>query len=468
MIRRYSTNFAIFSIVVDVATISAALFLADVLRPALNVLPFAAKLQTPFVPPALYPIFGFTWVAILLMHSVYDGRRNLYVYDEILNLTIASALAAVSLAGILYLSFRDVSRILFFAFVVLAYISLMGWRLVARVLFRLKQVQPQTRKMLIVGAGPVGQELATKIISHPYFGLQVVGFLDDNPNRWGYDLDILGPIRQARRIITQFKVEDVVIALPRHAYEQVNELSTTLHALPVRVWVIPDYFHLALHKATIDEFAGIPMLDLRAPAINDYQRLIKRALDLLLTGILLVPSLVIMGLIAIALRIEGAGPILFRQERVGENGKLFEMLKFRSMVPDAESRIQEVLRQDPEGRLIHKMADDPRVTRVGRFLRQTSLDELPQIFNVLKGEMSLVGPRPELPFLVEQYEPWQRQRFTVPQGITGWWQVNGRSEKPMHLNTEDDLYYIQNYSLLLDIRIMLKTIKIVLGGKGAY
>jgi lipopolysaccharide/colanic/teichoic acid biosynthesis glycosyltransferase len=138
------------------------------------------------------------------------------------------------------------------------------------------------------------------------------------------------------------------------------------------------------------------------------------------------------------------------------------------MYQDAEQRWLEVARRDADGRLVHKTNDDPRVTRIGRKLRRTSLDELPQLINVLRSEMSLVGPRPEMPYIALEYEPWQWQRFRVPPGITGWWQVNGRSDKPMHLHTEDDLYYIQNYSFWLDLRILLKTIIVVLHGHGAY
>jgi lipopolysaccharide/colanic/teichoic acid biosynthesis glycosyltransferase len=179
-------------------------------------------------------------------------------------------------------------------------------------------------------------------------------------------------------------------------------------------------------------------------------------------------ALIFMGTIALAIWLESGRPVLFRQQRVGENGQLFEMLKFRTMVPNAEEMRYLVERTDKEGRLIHKVPNDPRITRFGHYLRLTSLDELPQIFNILKGNMSLVGPRPELPYLVEKYETWQRKRFAVPPGLTGWWQINGRSDKPMHLNTEDDLYYVQNYSLLLDIQILFRTIGVVLRGRGAF
>jgi lipopolysaccharide/colanic/teichoic acid biosynthesis glycosyltransferase len=178
-------------------------------------------------------------------------------------------------------------------------------------------------------------------------------------------------------------------------------------------------------------------------------------------------ALPLMGVIAIAILLDDHGPVLFRQKRVGVNGHPFTMYKFRTMRPDAEILQFQVNRYD-EGNLIHKHRNDPRVTRVGRFLRHFSLDELPQFINVLIGNMSLVGPRPELPYLVENYQDWQRKRFTVPQGVTGWWQIHGRSDKPMHLHTEDDLYYVQNYSLWLDIQILVRTVWTILRGKGAY
>lgn len=470
MFRRFSINFAIFSMVLDAAIIIGSLVAANILRPLLNTLPFTQPIKGPIqLPTLLYPLFPVTWVLILLLLAVYDGRRNLYVADELSSLTLGSILAAVSLAGTLYLSYREVSRVLFLSFVLLAYASMVAWRLGARLAFRWRKATPKTSKqVLIVGAGPVGRELEIQIRRHENLGLEVIGYLDDNLEKKSPFTPVLGTLQNARRVIEKYGIEDVVIALPQRAYERVNNLVAQLHDLPVKVWVIPDYFHLALHRATIEEFAGIPMLDLRAPALDDYQRLVKRAFDLTITLLFMPLALVMMAVIAIAIRLEGPGPILFRQQRVGENGRLFGMLKFRTMVPNAEQLRHVVERVDAEGNLIHKVADDPRVTRVGHFLRRTSLDELPQLFNILAGEMSLVGPRPELPYLVERYQPWQWKRFTVPQGITGWWQVNGRSDKPMHLHTEDDIFYVQNYSLWLDIHILIKTIWVVLRGTGAY
>jgi exopolysaccharide biosynthesis polyprenyl glycosylphosphotransferase len=470
MFRRFSVNFALFSIGLDAILVMLALAIAIHLRPFLNYLPFTQNLNKPLnIPVLLYLISPLIWVALLLLFSVYDGRRNLQVFDEITSLTLGSLLAMVSIAGILYLSYRDVSRLLFLVFVLLAYTGLLFWRLAYRIAFRLGNGRSvQQRLVLIVGAGTVGLELMSKIVENPYLGLKLAGFLDDDPDKLTERDNILGTLANARRIIIDYEVHDVVIALPSYAYERVSNLVAELHDLPVKVWVIPDYFHLALHKAVVEEFAGIPMFDLRAPALNDFQRLVKRAFDLFVAVLFSPFILIMMGMIAIAIRLEGPGPILLRQQRVGENGRLFGMFKFRTMVPNAEKLRHLVEHFDEEGNFIHKSSHDPRVTRVGRFLRKTSLDEWPQFLNILRGEMSLVGPRPELPYLVEQYEPWQRTRFAVPQGLTGWWQVNGRSDKPMHLHTEDDLYYVKNYSLMLDIQILLRTVDVVLRGRGAY
>jgi lipopolysaccharide/colanic/teichoic acid biosynthesis glycosyltransferase len=202
--------------------------------------------------------------------------------------------------------------------------------------------------------------------------------------------------------------------------------------------------------------------------ISHRQRVIKRTFDLAVTLLALVVCLPLMAVIGLLIWRERAGPIFFRQERVGEGGRLFTMIKFRTMIPEAEQLQSQVIRRDAQGTINHKRADDPRITPYGRLLRRTSLDELPQLFNVLRGEMSLVGPRPELPWLVAEYAPWQYRRLTVPQGITGYWQVNGRSEKPMHLATEADLHYVEHYSLRLDLAILLMTPLAALRGNGAY
>jgi len=314
----------------------------------------------------------------------------------------------------------------------------------------------------------LGQRVAGLIREYAWTGLQLVGYLDDDLGKRECGLPVLGTLDDGARVVREYGVEDVVIALPRRAHERLDGLVATLHELPVRIWVVPDYFDLALYRASVEEFAGILMINLRAPALNDYQRLVKRLFDLVVGGILTLLLLPVMGVVALAVKLDSPGPVLFRPAAGGGGtGGLFTMYKFRSMVVNAEALQEQVNEVRPDGCIIHKNRTTPG-RRGWAVIRRYSLDELPQLFNVLKGEMSLVGPRPELPWLVERYEPWQRKRFAVPQGITGWWQVNGRSDKPMHLHTEDDLFYIQNYSLWLDILILWKTVWVVLRGKGAY
>ncbi len=469
MLRRFSVDFVIFSMTLDAALTAAALHGAVLLRPQLPAsLPGLQHLPAVRLPAYLYLIAPSLWVLLLLGVSAYDPRRIYRAADELRLVAFGSFLASLSFAGLLYLTERGVSRWLFLTFISLNLFLLLGWRAVARLTWKGVKAPPARHRVLIVGAGEVGRRVAEEIQRYAWTGLELVGFLDDDPAKQECGLPVLGTLDDAARVVREYGVENVVIALPRRAHARLDQLVQVLHELPLRVYVIPDYFALALYRASVEDFAGIPMINLRAPALNAYQRLVKRAFDLVVGGILTLLALSVMGIVALAIKLDSPGPVLFRQWRVGENGRLFMLYKFRSMVTGAEKLQDQVNEVREDGSIIHKKPDDPRVTRVGRFIRRYSLDELPQLFNVLKGDMSLVGPRPELPWLVERYQPWQRKRFAVPQGITGWWQVSGRSDKPMHLHTEEDLFYIQNYSLWLDLVILWKTIWVVLRGRGAY
>jgi exopolysaccharide biosynthesis polyprenyl glycosylphosphotransferase len=413
--------------------------------------------------------FPLVWVLIMLAFSVYDGRKNIRIVDEFANLTLASLLAGVTLAGILYLTFRETSRVTFLVFFITTYFLLVSWRVVVRLLYRRRNEQEGLNaNIVIIGAGPVGRDIESRLREHSHLDVALSGFLDDDAQKRTDHSDILGNLDDVRTVIEKRHITDVVIALPTRAYEKVNSLVKELDDLPVHIWIVPDYFSLSLHHTEMHDFLGIPMLDLRAAALTEFQRMIKRIFDLVVTTGILIFALPVMGIVALSIRLTDGKPILFTQQRVGENGKLFKIYKFRTMVRNAEALQKQVEMVDTQGELIHKKKNDPRITPLGRFLRRLSLDELPQFFNVMRGNMSLVGPRPELPYLVELYQPWQRKRFAVPQGITGWWQIHGRSDKPMHLHTEDDLYYIQNYSLWLDIQILMQTVWIILRGKGAY
>jgi exopolysaccharide biosynthesis polyprenyl glycosylphosphotransferase len=468
MLRRFSTNVAVFSIFLDGLLVAFSLHLSIILREWTNSLPYVQDLPRQEIPLVLYLFFPLLWMLVLLVFNIYDGRKNIRVVDEFGSLTVACGMASVASAGILYFTFRDISRFQFGLFALLAFLILLSWRAIFRLtVYRKYARRVELRKVLILGAGSAGKRIGEQIQRESMYGLSVVGYLDDDLLKHHNGI-VLGDLNQARGLVRKELIDDVVIALPMSAHQRLTQIIAELHDLPVRVWVIPDYFSLTLHKAGVFDFAGIPMLDLRAPALDEYQRMVKRAFDLVVCVLGLPFALPLMGIIALLIKLDSPGPVIFRQQRVGENGKLFIMLKFRTMVNNAEALRQQVEHMDENGNRVLKQPHDPRVTRIGKFLRQTSLDELPQIFNVLDNSMSLVGPRPEMPDFVEAYQPWQRKRFAVPQGITGWWQVNGRSDRPMHLNTEDDLYYVQHYSIWLDLQILARTVWAVLRRKGAY
>lgn len=471
MLRRFGVNYAIFSMAIDIVLTCLALFAAT--RLALFIPPHLTNLRGPaIVMPYIYLVVPMLWGLTFLVLSVYDPKRIYRVMDELQIVTIATVASALIFAGLLFLAHRDFSRWVFVLFVGLDLLLLLGWRIMARFLFRVGRMPVGERRVLIIGTGEVGQRVGQMIREYESMGLSLTGYLDElepsRPEREEFVVHVLGRVEDVREVIRGSNINDVVIALPQRDYAQINDLVLALHDLPVQVRVVPDYYSLALYRATVEDFGGLPMINLRDPALNDVQRLIKRIFDLALAGTLLLISLLPMLIITLLIKLDSHGPIFFRQQRVGENGRLFSMFKFRSMIVGADQMVEEVTEFTEDGQMLFKKADDPRVTRVGRFLRHTSLDELPQLLNVLKGDMSLVGPRPELPWLVGQYEPWQHKRLAVPQGMTGWWQINGRADKPLHLHTEDDLYYVQNYSLWMDIYILLKTPWVVVRGKGAY
>ena len=471
MLRRFSVNFAVFSILVDILVVISSMGVSTEIREWLNRFDFIQPIPGEVtLPTPLYILFPVISILVFAAFDIYDGKKYLRVVDEFGALTLSWMISSISLAGILYFSYRQVSRAMYLVFIALVYGGLLAWRGLARLYFRMRndQRQDSLRRVLIIGAGPMGQRVREEMEGQSVEILRIAGFLDDPGDLNIHPMNLLGRLDEADVVVQEHQVTDVVIALPYSAYSRMGDLVSSLEGQSIRIWVALGFFDLALYRMGVVSVAGIPMLDLRAPALSEYQLLAKRAFDVLVGTIALVLCLPLMMFAALFVWIEDRGPVILRQKRVGENGRVFTVYKFRTMVPGAESLQSEVEQMDEDGNLVHKSCADPRVTRIGKILRRTSIDELPQLFNVLQGTMSLVGPRPELPYLVEGYQPWQRKRFSVPPGITGWWQVIGRSDRPMHLHTEDDLYYIQNYSIWLDIQIMVRTIWVVLMGKGAY
>jgi exopolysaccharide biosynthesis polyprenyl glycosylphosphotransferase len=384
---------------------------------------------------------------------------------------LGHTVAALLLAGILYLAKVELPRLTFVYF----YLLSLAFMILARVLLRLwyaarRKPAVQTMRLLVAGEGASAETVIGQLRRYQWPGLELAGVLTEGETgaRTVADLPVLGTLATAEEVIAAQAIDGVVVALPRDAHGVLAELVARLNRLPVRLYIVPDYFDLAFFDATIERLGAVPVIGLRDPAIDGLNRILKRVMDILVSGFVLLLLSPLFLAVALAIKLEDRGPILYRTLRVGENGRLFHMLKFRSMVIDADSRRESITRMDEVGNVVYKSADDPRVTRVGRFLRRTSIDELPQLVNVLRGDMSLVGPRPEQPWLMDRYAAWQHKRFAVPQGMTGWWQINSREESPLlYLHTEEDLYYVQNYSLWLDIQILWKTLAVVLRGKGA-
>ena len=468
MPKRFGVNYAIMAMVLDFGLTLLALIVAVMVRPILPQVPLLVQLGAVHLPHLLYFAVPLLWVFVFLLASVYDSKGNHRVVDEIQSVTLAHGLATLVFAGFLFLIYRDFSRWLFVLFVLLVYSFLLSWRIIARYILRVVEWPVFEHRVLIVGAGPVGRQFEEMLEDYRWEGLDFCGFMDDDVGERLRDSRILGRVDETRSVVAEKQISDVVIALPHTANGRINDLIVDLHEMPIQIRVVPDYFSLALHRARVDDFGGLPLISLRDPALSNVELTIKRLFDMVIGVILTVIAFPLMALTAMAMKLDSPGPILFKQRRVGENGRLFTMYKFRSMFDGAEDLQHKMIETSENGEIVFKRKDDPRITRVGHFMRRTSLDELPQLFNVLKGDMSLVGPRPELPDLVDFYEQWQRKRFAVPQGITGWWQINGRSDRPMHLHTADDLFYIQNYSVWLDLYILIKTVLVVFRGTGAY
>ncbi|MFQ5576483.1 MAG: sugar transferase [Anaerolineae bacterium] len=472
MLNRVSKNLVPLIFIADVSLTLVCINLAKSLR---LVLPFGVETAPRWLEFhwVLYPLVAIIWIAVFITLPVYDPRRTLRAVDDFQQTIVAVSFATLVFAGVAYFFFRELSRMLFLYFYVLDGIFLIGVRALLRTIFRLGGGGWPGRRtrVLILGAGRVGTRLAGMLEGYSWYGVEVAGFLDDDPAKrqsLGSRARYLGTLDAAARVVKQEKVNDVILALPLNAHQRLVDIVRQLQDQAVNVRVVPDLFDLSFVKTSVEDLDGIPLISLRDPVMEPFQRVVKRGFDIVVGGLLLLAALPVMAVVAVWIKLDSAGPVFFVQDRVGEGGRLFKMLKFRSMVADAEDRQDEVIAYTEAGEILHKQANDPRVTAVGRFIRRTSLDELPQLINVVKGDMSLVGPRPEMPWLVDLYKPWQYKRFAVPQGITGWWQVNGRSDKPMHLHIEEDMYYVQNYSLFLDIIILWKTFAAVVKKSGAY
>ena len=474
MLERSSAKYVILLYSLDMALTALALLAARWLR---VVLPYgkAIDIAGAKLHWSMFALMFVIWSIALASSRVYDAHRFLDATDEVQTLTLAVTAATLAFAGALYLGYRGLSRLLYLYFYLLDLAACGGARLVLRSVLR-RSNSSERRRVLIVGAGAIGQRIARALQSADWVGLEVLGYLDEEAGQVGQmrsGYPIVGALEQVRQVVSQHSIQEVILALPAASPtdepHRLANMVADLRSLPANIKVAPDYSDLALYRSAVEELGGVQLIGLKEPAIGPIDRAIKRTFDLIGSLLGLVVLAPLLGLIALAVRLSSSGSLLYRSQRIGESCVPFEMLKFRTMYSGADRAEGELVGETREGELVFdKHQDDRRVTPVGKFLRRFSLDELPQLYNVLIGEMSLVGPRPELPSLVARYEPWQRQRFAVPQGITGWWQISGRSNKAKHLHVEDDLYYLRNYSLFLDWHILWRTLGVVIKGEGAF
>ena len=464
MFERLHYRLATTILVCDIVATLFALRAAASLRLALE---FGRPIDASIVALAwpIYPLVGSIWAVVFLLLAPHSTLLSGTLLEAIGRLLGAVALASLTAAGMLYLSFREISRLQFLYFVALDIILLLTLHLIVRAV-AFGRTRRDSRRVLLVGSSPAGEQLAHELALRPWTGLHVVGYASDEVIE--STAPRLGTVDETPQIVAKEHIDEVIFTMPPTHQDRIIRLSLVLQEQPVMLHMVPSVLDLAFARTPVQSLGGIPLISLRESALTTSQRIFKRAFDVLASGALLLVCAPIFGVVALMIKLESPGPVFFWQERIGEYGRRFRMLKFRSMNADAEQHWQEVAQRDVQGVLVHKRTNDPRITPIGRRLRRTSLDELPQLVNVLRGEMSLVGPRPEIPHIAAEYAPWQWQRFRVPPGMTGWWQVNGRSDKPMHLHTEDDLFYIQNYSFWLDLKILWLTVGTVVRGQGAY
>jgi exopolysaccharide biosynthesis polyprenyl glycosylphosphotransferase len=312
---------------------------------------------------------------------------------------------------------------------------------------------------LVYGAGEVGRKLIDKFKDSPKLGMHVAGFIDDNPTLAGRQvkgIPVLGDFTRLQALLRETGAEKIFIALPQVPSRVVIDILNVCRETGCEFQIVPSLYDIVIQRVKITELEGIPLIGMSEPTYSWRTRIAKRLFDIVGASFLLAVLSPLFACLALAVKLTSKGPVIFVQKRIGFRGKRFRFYKFRSMRVDA-----------PMYAITPQHGQDNRITPVGRFLRKSSLDELPQLISVLKGDMSLVGPRPEMPFLVSKYNDLQRQRLNVKPGITGLWQISADRKNAIHENMDYDIYYINNQSFLLDMVILLRTVWACVRGSGA-
>jgi len=465
VLRRHARFFESLMLAGDLAVVTATWAAACVLR--FSGFPVALTREAPPWQPYAYltAAIPIIWALVFKAFGLYRPRRLSTRLAEVRDIARACSVATLILIAVTFFFVRtfDFSRLVFLYFWTFSIVALS----LARGGFRegLRLVRRRGRNLrfgLVVGAGELAARLVSTLRQHPELGIRVVGVLAEGEANEIPDLPVLGKYAEAGRVVAENAIDLVFVVLPHTDFQKTQAILDRLAGSDAAIKILPDFGPLLSLCGAAEEFEGLPMLSLRDPALYGWNRALKRGFDVAGSAILLVLLTPVLAILAVLIRCFDGRPILFRQERMGLDGRRFRLLKFRTMGVDAES----------ETGPVWTVPDDPRRTRVGAVLRRFSLDELPQLWNVLKGEMSLVGPRPERPVFIEEFRrqvPQYFLRHKVKAGVTGWAQVNGwRGNTPVATRTEYDLYYIEHWSLALDLKILWRTLWQGLVNRNAY
>ncbi|UJS16055.1 MAG: undecaprenyl-phosphate glucose phosphotransferase [Candidatus Jettenia sp.] len=397
------------------------------------------------------------WGMVFKMFGLYRPRRISTKISEVIDISKASTFATLIVISLTFL-FRqyEFSRLTFFYFWLINTIFLSLTRIMFREFLRFLRKQGYNlRYALIISTEKLGQDLVNKLKKHLELGIRISGFLTHDVGSVGNKIQgipVLGKYSDVRALISKHKIDIVFVALPFSVHHQLKEVLDWIGDEMVSIMVLPDISDFVTLRGSVSEFEGMPLISLRDTPLYGWNIIVKRLLDIIFASLVLTFASPLMFIIAVMIKLTSEGPVLFKQERMGMDGKTFHMLKFRTMLINAEQVTGPVWTKE----------DDPRRTRIGKLLRMTSLDELPQFFNVLKGDMSIVGPRPERPVFIESFKgtiPKYMLRHKMKAGITGWAQVSGlRGNTSLEKRIEYDLYYIENWSLNFDLKIIWLTL----------
>lgn len=426
------------------------------------------------LPFKIYFTWGgiYTGLALVLgfFLNFYTPKRKKRFSFEVFKLLQIHALSLLSLLSILFL-YKElhISRELLAVFLLLAIFVQSFFRYSVKLATRRMRVKGYNKQfILIIGAGSLGRRFYHNLEQYKDLGYEVIGFLDDKESEASVDKDslkqrILGNVNDLETVLQEIIVDEVVIALPLTAHMRYGQIISVCEKMGVRTLIIPDFFDYLPARPYFDHFAGMPLINVRSIPLDDLgNRILKRGFDIVFSLAAILITLPVMLVSALLIKLTSQGPVIFKQERVGLNRRTFQMYKFRTMkvMPEGESNTQ------------WTVENDSRRTRLGEFLRKTSLDELPQFFNVLMGHMSVVGPRPERPYFVEQFKeeiPKYMVKHHIRPGITGLAQSKGlRGDTSISDRIKEDIFYIENWTLLFDIKIILKTIVNGFVNKNAY